>query len=988
MKNCIVTVLLILTFSITVYAQNQPTERRPPPPITITPIERTEHPVEVSAFHVDSKIFGNLSQTEITISFFNPNNRTLSADFIFPIPENSTMNGYSLDIDGVMIDGVAVEKKKARVTFEKIVRQGIDPGLVEKVAGNVFKTRIFPLNSKQSRTIIIKFSTVLAKNNDAYAYQIPLMSGQLVKEFSIKVEAINLDAKPIFTDSQFDKLDFSKWHNAYMAEFKKSQFTIEKPITIKVPDLSGDTVIIGKNTNDEYWFSISQNLHENFFKKLKQDKKKQINKANLIWDASHSRRDANHETELKLLNEFFNQYQDLQVNLYVLRNKVKFVEKFKVSNGNWKDLKAHLKNIEYDGATNFSELNNINQYSDINLLFSDGLHTFAKKEKIKFQQPLFVFSSNLSNNTNFNQQLSEQNGGQSFHLTDQTGFEKTINSFTQARLQILSIEVLKGKIENLADFPKSVNLNNPQPLTGKLLSDEATLLIHYGQSGNIIESTKIVLNRNDVLETDLPEQIWAQQKLQSLQKDAEFNKYNIINLSQKYSLVSDFTSLIVLENLQQYVEHKIEPPKSLREMRQQYFAQITQSKKDKQEKESNKVEQVISMWQERKNWWDKEFPSKPAKRINKPQESFEDESDDRVVMNSAPILDFVANEEETEELGKQIPIGAPMRAPSSEVKSKKKENSANVASIKISEWNPDTPYLKALENTKKSSRENKYYQLKQDYLNSPAFYFDVANFFFKNEQQELGLQILSNIAELKIQDSRLLRTMAMKLREFNYLDLCIDTYRKVLEDRDEEPQSYRDLALVLAQRADQSDSTKEDLQQAIKLLYKVITESWDRFHGIEVTVLMEINQLIPRLQKHSIDYSFVDERLIQLLDVDMRIVLSWDSDMTDIDLWVIEPSGEKVTYSNTLSSVGGMFHQDFTGGYGPEEYLIKKAPKGEYTIKVHFYGNNSPELTGATTLYVDVITNFARGSQKSQTLSLRLDKADEDYLVGKISFGE
>lgn len=987
MKNCIVTVLLILTFSITVYAQNQPTERRPPPPITITPIERTEHPVEVSAFHVDSKIFGNLSQTEITISFFNPNNRTLSADFIFPIPENSTMNGYSLDIDGVMIDGVAVEKKKARVTFEKIVRQGIDPGLVEKVAGNVFKTRIFPLNSNQSRTIKIKFSSVLAKNDNGYSYQIPLMSGQMVKDFSMKLQAMNLDAKPIITNSQFGGLDFSKWQNAYVSEFKKSDLTIEKPLTIEVPKLSENLAVIGKNQSNEYWFSINQNLHENLFKKLKQDKKKQINEANLIWDASHSRRDANHEAEFKLLNELFKQHPDLQINLYVLRNKIKFVEKFKVSESNWKDLKAHLKNIQFDGATNFSELNNINQYSDINLLFSDGLHTFAKKEKIKFQQPLFVFSSNLSNNTNFNQQLSEQNGGQSFHLTDQTGFEKTINSFTQARLQILSIEVLKGKIENLADFPKSVNLNNPQPLTGKLLSDEATLLIHYGQPGNIIESTKIVLNRNNVLETNLPEQIWAQQKLQSLQKDAEFNKYKIINLSQKYSLVSDFTSLIVLDNLQQYVEHQIEPPKSLPEMRQQYFAQIKQSQKDKQEKESGKIEQVISMWQERKNWWEKEFPFKPPKKLTEPLEN-------EIVLGA----DFESTSEEaeyveseisaSEPMDRQVVTGSRVRAPSPEAKKKEGNDSADITSIKISEWNPDTPYLKALESTKKSSRENKYYQLKQDYLNSPAFYFDVANFFFKNEQQELGLQVLSNIAELKIQDSRLLRTMAMKLREFNYLDLCIDTYRKVLEDRDEEPQSYRDLALVLAQKAKNSDTQKEDLQQAIKLLYKVITENWDRFHGIEVTVLMEINQLIPKLKKHNIDYSFVDKRLIQLLDVDMRIVLSWDSDMTDIDLWVIEPSGEKVTYDNTLSSVGGMFHQDFTGGYGPEEYLIKKAPKGEYTIKVHFYGNNSPELTGATTLYVDVITNFARGSQKSQTLSLRLDKADDDYLVGKITFGE
>ena len=91
-----------------------------------------------------------------------------------------------------------------------------------------------------------------------------------------------------------------------------------------------------------------------------------------------------------------------------------------------------------------------------------------------------------------------------------------------------------------------------------------------------------------------------------------------------------------------------------------------------------------------------------------------------------------------------------------------------------------------------------------------------------------------------------------------------------------------------------------------------------------------------------------------------------------------------MTYSITLSKVGGMFYRDFTGGYEPEEYLLDHAPKGECTIKVHFYVNNSPELTGATTLYADVLTNFARKNQKSQTLSLHLENQDDDYLVGSI----
>jgi tetratricopeptide (TPR) repeat protein len=480
--------------------------------------------------------------------------------------------------------------------------------------------------------------------------------------------------------------------------------------------------------------------------------------------------------------------------------------------------------------------------------------------------------------------------------------------------------------------------------------------------------------------------IALKKQLNYLQKDSKQNKTSIIELSQQYDMVSDFTSLIVLENLAQYVEHKIAPPKSLSKMRSDYFAQIEVSKKDKEKVIHDKISQVINMWETRKQWWKKEFPKYVAPKPVKTRQRFDNEEGaelERVVTTGSHIR--ASDLEEADAVysvaREESPAPVTMQA---DMKKEKASDSTN-ASVQISEWNPDTPYLKALENAK--DKTVSYYSLKKDYYQSPAFYFDTSNYFFKNNNQDFALQILSNIAELKIQDSRLLRTMAMALKQQQLFDLSIWAYRKVLEERSEEPQSYRDLALALQQRIDagKSKSIKQDYKQAIELLYKVVTDRWDRFNGIEVTVLMEINQMLPKIYQNHIDYSFIDTRLIQLMDVDLRITLAWDSDMTDIDLWVIEPSGEKVTYSKTLSTVGGMFHQDFTGGYGPEEYLLHKAPLGNYTIKVHFYGNGSPELTGGTTLYVDVFTNFGRPNQKRQTLSLRLEKAEDDFLVGTIA---
>eukprot|EP00957_Ditylum_brightwellii_P014311 1077367-Ditylum_brightwellii.AAC.1 len=51
--------------------------------------------------------------------------------------------------------------------------------------------------------------------------------------------------------------------------------------------------------------------------------------------------------------------------------------------------------------------------------------------------------------------------------------------------------------------------------------------------------------------------------------------------------------------------------------------------------------------------------------------------------------------------------------------------------------------------------------------------------------------------------------------------------------------------------------------------------------------------------------------------------LGWDTDNTDIDLHVKEPSGNEIYYGNRESDIGGNLSRDFTKGYGPEVYILK-----------------------------------------------------------------
>jgi len=60
----------------------------------------------------------------------------------FIISVGAVISGYAVDMNGVLVDGVVVEKEKARVTFEAEARKTVEKpsvSIAEQVQGNIFK---------------------------------------------------------------------------------------------------------------------------------------------------------------------------------------------------------------------------------------------------------------------------------------------------------------------------------------------------------------------------------------------------------------------------------------------------------------------------------------------------------------------------------------------------------------------------------------------------------------------------------------------------------------------------------------------------------------------------------------------------------------------------------------------------------------------------------------------------------------------------------
>jgi len=230
-----------------------------------------------------------------------------------------------------------------------------------------------------------------------------------------------------------------------------------------------------------------------------------------------------------------------------------------------------------------------------------------------------------------------------------------------------------------------------------------------------------------------------------------------------------------------------------------------------------------------------------------------------------------------------------------------------------------------------------YNTLQKQHFYDSAFYAHLAQKLLfcektpkKSWNYSQGINIISTMCELKLDNPQLLRLAAYVLEASNYMHLAMSMYQRILKLRPEEPQSYCDLAHVQAKLG--------KFGEAFKNLDHVIQQTWDaRFCQIEVialTSMCHIASFIDPLQLTNFDLpKFVQPLLVNPVKVDLRIILSWDTNDVDLELYVKEPNDETCYVYHNLTKNGGTLSRHFTA-YGPQEYMIKKAVEGVYSVYV------------------------------------------------------
>jgi tetratricopeptide (TPR) repeat protein len=116
---------------------------------------------------------------------------------------------------------------------------------------------------------------------------------------------------------------------------------------------------------------------------------------------------------------------------------------------------------------------------------------------------------------------------------------------------------------------------------------------------------------------------------------------------------------------------------------------------------------------------------------------------------------------------------------------------------------------------------------------------------------------------------------------------------------------------------------------------------------------------------------------------DIKVYLTWDTDRSDVDLWVQNPGGEKIFYSHKQGRGGDALFDDVTTGYGPESYSARQAASGRYLVQVNYYGTSRDAFAEARG-EVTVVLHEGTAEEERHVLPYRLYQTGQTVLVATI----
>ncbi|MBI2252616.1 MAG: VWA domain-containing protein [Armatimonadetes bacterium] len=527
----------------------------------------------VKYHRVEIKVKDQVCVTEIDQVFINENNRDLEGTYIFPLPENSAISEFSMDVDGKMLKGKILDKAEARRIYEEIVRRKKDPAILEYLGRNIFQAKIYPIPAKGEKHIKLKYNELIKVEEGLGKIVYPLST----EKFSLKplnelVITINIHSsipiKSIYSpthDLSFRRIDDYN----LKASFEQSKVKPDKDLiiyyTLSNKDFGVNLISYRENLKNPGYFLLLVAPKEKFSQEEVLSKE-----IVFVLDTSGSMADEDKIFYAKRALNFCLANLDKKdyFNLINFNDEVELFSKENLIAAplNINKAKNFIQDLKPSGGTNINqalikalELFSKNSYPKYLIFLTDGLPTVGitsvnqiledLKQKNK-NTHLFTFGVGYDVNTNLLDQLGSQNHGIAEYVKGKEEIEQKLSSFYRkiSRPVMTNLKLDFQGIKASMLYPKEISdlfSGTQLVLLGRYEGSGETKITLSGKRGNSLENFEYPVNFAKFnQENNYIAHLWAIRRIGYLIETLKTKGENkelineIIDLSKKYGIIT------------------------------------------------------------------------------------------------------------------------------------------------------------------------------------------------------------------------------------------------------------------------------------------------------------------------------------------------------------------------------------------------------------------------------------------------------------------
>jgi Ca-activated chloride channel family protein len=548
-------------------------------------LEVKEHTVQVT-------MNNGIAVTKVTEVFHNTEKRAVEALYTFPVPKGGSVANFSMWINGKEMVGEVLEKQRAREIYNSYKQMRRDPGLLEQNDYRSFEMRIFPIGPDADQKVELTYYQELDFDRDTATYVYPLATATRrgVNARTTGKFAINVEAKSAIPIVELE----SPSHGTAFASAKHSDFYWQANLESAGGDLSQDVVITCRVARPQTGLDLltsRQGGEDGFFcLTLTAGKDTSTNQESMdyvfVVDISGSMADAGKLLAAKdSVGAFLGELADgdrFEVMTFNIQPNLGFGHLEPATAQNKQRAQDYLAGQAARGGTILQPaIATAYKYASgdrpLNVvILSDGLTEPQERagllQQIQ-QRPgnTRVFCVGVGNDVNrpLLEQLAEDSGGLAAFLSPSDNFKRQARAFRQKLVRPFAsnLEVKFAGVE-VTELEPAVLPNlyygAPVRLYGRYHgAGKADVQLRGNIRGvELKETAQLEFPKTDAANPEL-NRLWAWRRINSMLKDADRKGDRgpiipeVVRLGEDFSVPTEYTSFLVLENDAEYQRWKI-----------------------------------------------------------------------------------------------------------------------------------------------------------------------------------------------------------------------------------------------------------------------------------------------------------------------------------------------------------------------------------------------------------------------------------------------